>query len=162
MLKKVLMTGCLMMLLTGCGFFSKDKIPPLPPEPTIVVVEFTADAEINPDHQGRPSPLVVRIYQLKYYEAFENADYNALYDDDTATLGKELIAKREIILQPGDKKTELLREVSAETRTIGFMGHFRNENAQWRTATGIRPNKTTVIRVHASGTTLISQLQGNQ
>ncbi|WP_320041749.1 type VI secretion system lipoprotein TssJ [uncultured Desulfobacter sp.] len=157
MLKRVLLTCCMLMLFVGCG-----KTPPPPPEPTIVVVEFSADEELNPDSQGRPSPLVIGIYQLKYYEAFENADYNALYDDDAGSLGKGLIAKREIILQPGEKKTELLREVSDQAQAIGFMGQFRNENAQWRTTTGIRPHKTTVIRVHASGTAIISQLQVTQ
>ena len=161
MIKKGFVIGFILITLTGCGFF-KDKTPPPPPEPTIVAVEFIAEGDINPDSQGRPSPLVIRIYQLKYYEAFKNVDYDALYDDDAAVLGNELIAKKEIILQPGQQKTVLLKEVSDDVQTIGFMGHFRSDEAQWRAASGILPNKTTVIRVHVSGTTLISQLQVTQ
>ena len=109
MIKKGFVIGLILITLTGCGFF-KDKTPPPPPEPTIVAVEFIAEGDINPDSQGRPSPLVIRIYQLKYYEAFKNVDYDALYDDDAAVLGNELIAKKEIILQPGQQKTVLLKE----------------------------------------------------
>ena len=161
MTNKGILLLCCAITLTACGLF-KSKTPPIPPEPTIVALEFEADEDINPDDQGRPSPLVIRVYQLKYYDAFKDADYNALIENDTKALGNELIDKREIFLKPGQKFTELLKDVSDDVRSIGFMGRFRDQSAQWQAGSGIKKNKTTVIKVRVSGTTITSQLQVNQ
>src|SRR5262245_62038716 len=41
-----------------------------PPKPSNVKLTLRAAADVNPDGNGRPSPVVVRIYQLKTDTAF--------------------------------------------------------------------------------------------
>lgn len=153
-LKKIgLVLICISMMITACGFFSKKK-PPSFPEPTHVVVEFEAAGAINPNTAGRPSPLVLRIYYLKSYSAFENADFIALFERDEETLGKALVHKREILLSPSEKRTVYL-ETSDETRTIGILAAFRNyDKGRWKVAAGVQENKTNVVNVFVSGTNI--------
>ncbi|UCF94634.1 MAG: type VI secretion system lipoprotein TssJ [Desulfobacterales bacterium] len=154
MMKKGFVLVCVMMMLAACGFFKKEKPPP-PPEPTRVVLEFEAAGDINPNSEGRASPLVVRIYQLKSYSDFRDADFFALYEKDDQVLGKELVSKEEIILKPNEKRTVFFDETPDQTRTIGVLGIFRDyQQAQWKVATGVQPNKTSVIHIYVSGTGL--------
>ena len=146
-MKKGIVLLCAIVLLAGCGMFKKKKKPPPPPEPTRVVLEFEAASDINPNGEGRPSPLNVWIYQLKFYSTFGKADFFSLYDNDEQVLGGELIKKQEILLKPNEKRTVFF-EVEDDTQTIGFLGVFMDhEGTQWKAAAGIRVNKTTVIHV---------------
>lgn len=146
-MKKSLILLCLILTLSACGFFKKKKAPPPPPEPTRVVIEFDAAGDINPNGQGRASPLGIRIYQLKSYSAFGKADFFSLYDNDEAVLGSDLLKKKRIMLMPNEKRTVFF-ETEDDTGTIGLMGIFMDhENIQWKAAAGVRANKTTVIDV---------------
>jgi type VI secretion system protein VasD len=149
MMKKGLLLLCVIMLLSGCGFFKKKKPPP-PPEPTRVVIEFEAAGDINPNGEGRASPLGVRIYQLKSYSVFGKADFFSLYDNDERVLGGELLKKQEILLKPNEKRTVFF-ETEDDTQTIGLLGVFiAYETVQWKTAAGVQANKTAVINVSIS------------
>lgn len=147
---------CLLLTTIGlasCGLFKK-KQPPPPPEPTRVVLEFETAGDINPNIEDRSSPLVLRIYQLKSYSVFNKADFFSLFDKEDQTLAGQLTGKEEIMLKPNEKRTVYF-ETQSDTRTIGIMGLFINsENTRWKASAGIRPNKTTVIRVQVNGTGL--------
>jgi type VI secretion system protein VasD len=138
-------------MLSGCGFFKKkEKPPPPPPEPTRVIIEFEATGDINPNPEGRPSPLYLRIYQLKAYAVFEGADFFSLYDRDEEIMARDLVGKEEILLKPNEKRT-VFYEVADDTGAIGLLGLFMDyENARWKAVAGVQPNKTTVIRTHVS------------
>jgi type VI secretion system protein VasD len=93
---------------------------------------IAASADTNPDATGRPSPVVVRIYQLKTDAAFTGADFYALFDDDKRVLGPELISRDEFVLAPAEQRT-IDVSVAGETRFVGAIAAFRDiRNAQWR------------------------------
>ena len=93
---------------------------------------LAASADTNPDATGRPSPVVVRVYQLKTDAAFKGADFFALFDDDMKVLGPELISRDEFVLNPAERKT-IDVVVSRDTRFVGALAAFRDiRNAQWR------------------------------
>lgn len=94
---------------------------------------IAATAEINPDASGRPSPVVVRVYQLRTAEAFNAAEFFALFDDEQKVLGQELISRDEFMLTPMEKRT-IDVSLTGETRFVGVIAAFRDiRNAQWRT-----------------------------
>ena len=66
MMKKAFILVCVIMMVSACNPFKKKKPPP-PPEPTRVVLEFEAAGDINPNSEGRASPVVLRIYRLESY-----------------------------------------------------------------------------------------------
>lgn len=120
------------------------KAPPPPPAlPPITIaapaetrtksaMTLVASADTNPDASGRPSPIVVRVYQLKTDAAFKGADFFALYDDDQKVLGQELITRDEYVLAPAERKT-IDVSLSRDARFIGALAAFRDRNAQSRT-----------------------------
>jgi type VI secretion system protein VasD len=103
------------------------------PKPYLAHVEITASADVNPDATSRPSPVVVRIYQLNQDSAFNGADFFALYDGAEKVLTAQLVGTpREVVVAPSERKTIDL-EVLPEARFIGVLAAFRDiRSAQWR------------------------------
>ena len=124
----------------GCGKLKPKPEPakaPLTiaaaPDATVKApMTISTTADINPDANNRPSPIVVRIYQLKADAAFKDVDFFALFDDDKKALGPELISRDEFVLGPAERRT-IDVTVAAETRFVGAVAAFRDlRNAQWR------------------------------
>jgi len=115
--------------------------------PTKIEADIAAAEDLNPDHRGRASPLVVRIYQLKSDLAFNNASFFALYDNDEAELGADLVGKEEIELRPGEDMV-YSRKLEDDTRFVGVLAGYRDiDNASWRAVTEIKKGKTTEVKL---------------
>lgn len=150
MLRKTIALICPLLMLFSCSWFQEDPPPPAPPEPTRVVIQLDASGDVNPNPNGRPSPLMVRIYQLKSYSAFEKTSFLPLYENDKQALGGDLIHKQEILLKPNEKRT-IFYEPGDDTKAIGLIALFRNYGlSKWRAVARVLPNKTTVIRAYIS------------
>ncbi len=159
-LSVILVLASLLMLTSGCGWFKKDEPPPPPPppapeptpppEPTRIEVKFETAGNINPNMTGHAAPVLVRIYQLKSYPAFDKADFVSLYEKGSETLANDLVYKEEIYLKPNEKRT-IFFEVSEETKALGILAAFRHyQSGQWKVSLGIEPNKTNVINIFIS------------
>ena len=104
--------------------------PPKQPAEARLTISATADA--NPDASGRPSPVVVRVYQLKGDAAFTDAQFFGLFDEEEQVLGAELISRTEIVLAPSEQRTMDV-PVAEEALFVGAVAAFRDiRNAQWR------------------------------
>jgi len=122
---------------------------PKPPEPTRVDAVIQVSAQANPSTSRRPSPVLVRIYELKSTGAFDSADFMSLYQREQATLAADLVAKEEFMLAPGESKP-YLKTLAPETRFLGVTAAFRDvEHAKWRSVLAVAPAQThrVVIRV---------------
>ncbi len=125
----------------GCGGKAPPVAIPAPPSITIAApvdakvkasMTMAAGVDTNPDASGRPSPVVVRVYQLRTDAAFVSADFFALFEDDKKVLGEELISRDEFVLEPAERRT-LDVTVAGDTRFVGAIAAFRDiRNAQWR------------------------------
>jgi type VI secretion system protein VasD len=103
-----------------------------PPKPVEAHLIIAAGAESNPDASGRPSPIVVRVYQLKGDAAFTGADFFGLFDDEQKALGAEFISRTEVVLAPSEQRTVDVA-VSGDTRFLAAIAAFRDiRNAEWR------------------------------
>jgi type VI secretion system protein VasD len=113
----------------GCAKFRK---PAPPPQPPAAHMTLAASADANPDPSGRPSPVVVRVYQLRGDAAFVGADFFGLFDDEQKALGPELISRAEYVLTPSERRTVDV-PVAADARYVGVIAAFRDiRNADWR------------------------------
>ncbi len=102
------------------------------PQPYKAQVTLAAAADVNPDANGRPSPIVVRVYQLKTDAAFGRAEYFALFDDEQKVLGPDLISRREFVLTPAEQRVVEV-EIDLGARFVGVLAAFRDiRNAEWR------------------------------
>jgi len=105
-----------------------------------VKAAVAAVEDLNPDYKGRPSPVNIIVFQLVSADAFSNADFFSLFEQEAAVLGGDMLARTQILLQPGESR-EWVAEFSKETRFVGVVAAFRDiENAQWR-ATVALPKK---------------------
>ena len=73
---RVLKTLCVVAawgLMAGCSTLS--------PYSTLTKVNLTLQAsdQLNPDLNGRPSPVVVSLFELKHPVRFENVDFFSRY-----------------------------------------------------------------------------------
>jgi type VI secretion system VasD/TssJ family lipoprotein len=64
-----------------------------------VLVNVDGDSRMNVVND-RPNAAVVRVYELTSRANFDRASRAALWRDDAAALGDELVAKRELTLLP--------------------------------------------------------------
>ncbi|MBK7648455.1 MAG: type VI secretion system lipoprotein TssJ [Betaproteobacteria bacterium] len=120
---------------------------PKPPPPTVLQITFQATATVNPDSRGRPSPVVVRLFELKSLAAFEAADFFSLYERDKETLGSELLAREEIQLHPSEQ-LRVDRQTQSETRYVAVIAAFRGlERAVWRGSVAVSEHKTTPLMI---------------
>jgi type VI secretion system protein VasD len=126
------------VVVAGCA---KPPAVAAPPPITIVApaeakvtaaMTIRASADANPDRTGRPSPVVVRIYQLRTDAAFNTASFTELFENEEQVLGAELITRDEYVLAPQDSRT-INVTIAGETRFVGAIAGFRDIlNAQWR------------------------------
>ena len=94
--------------------------------------DITVSPDSNPDHEGQPSPVLVRIYQLHSADGFLEADFFSLYDDGPALLGKDLIDMVEKELQPGSRY-RYEATVDPEAMFVAVVAAFRDfDKARWR------------------------------
>ena len=124
-------------------------------KPPKIAIRINASSDLNPDLQGRPSPLVVRIYALKSNDVFMNADFFSLYEQDESILGDAIIERKELEILPGQHITIEKREYTLETRYIGVIAAYRDlDNAIWRASTETRPDETSDININLERLTL--------
>ncbi|NVO08320.1 MAG: type VI secretion system lipoprotein TssJ [Rhodoferax sp.] len=101
-------------------------------EPTKLVLSIEAAPGVNPDSSLRPSPIKVRIYELKDPGAFAEADYFSLDATDKLTLAADMLARDEFILRPGESRS-IERKSNAQTTAIGVLAGYRDlPNSTWR------------------------------
>ena len=120
-----------------------------PPPPASVTGTVQASNQINPSASKRPSPLLIRIYELKSTATFNAADFMSLYQRDQAELGGDLLAKEEFVLAPGETKT-FAKKLAPDTRFLGVVAAYRDlEHAKWRTVVTVQPNQPQKMTVTA-------------
>jgi type VI secretion system protein VasD len=124
--------------------------------PPLVQGTIKAEPAVNPDRGGRPSPIVVRVYELKAVAAFNGADFFALYDKEQETIGGDLVGREEFLLQPSESR-QYRRQFQPDTKFIGVIGAYRDlEQSRWRQVVPVpaKGKATLTIGVQARAITL--------
>ncbi|WAC71426.1 type VI secretion system lipoprotein TssJ [Roseateles sp. SL47] len=119
------------------------------PDPTQVSGSIAATATVNPSVSKRPSPVLVRVYELKAANAFNGADFVSLYQRDQAELGADVVAREEMTLQPGEKRP-YTKTLGPDTRFIAVFAAYRDlEHARWRAVVPVQVGKKQKLTIQA-------------
>lgn len=143
--RALLLHSLIPLLVAGCG-----------PDPTRTLLTVNASAQLNPNSENQPSPTVVRIYGLKNPDAFANATFFQIYESDRATLGADLLSRREVILEPG-QFVQVNATEEPGTRFIGVLAAFRQlDGANWRAMLPVSPgdDNALILTLQTSAVTL--------
>jgi type VI secretion system protein VasD len=128
--------------------------PPPPPAPTIVELTVHAAEDVNPDPTDRPSPILLRYYQLSGTAVFEKADYFQLHDREAALLGADLLDRQDLPMMPGVSRSVSF-EAKPGAKSLGFVASFRDiDKAAWRAALPLPAHQTTKVTVRVEKLTL--------
>ena len=117
-------------------------------QPANIALRLRADAALNPDINGRPSPIVVKVYVLTAAPAFNNARFFELYENDVAILGDDLIDVKEFEVSPGDTVDVDAAALTLPARHIGVLAAYRDmDHATWRGMVDVLPNERSLIEI---------------
>jgi len=134
------------IMLAGCA--TGPKAPRM-------ALNINAASSINPDLNGRPSPVVLYIYNLKASSIFNNARFVELYSNKQDVLGVDYLGVEEVEVSPGETMNLVQRELPEETRHLGVIAAFRDiDNATWRGLIDIKPGEKFDLDIHVENLTL--------
>ncbi|MBN8429887.1 type VI secretion system lipoprotein TssJ [Microbulbifer salipaludis] len=91
---------------------------------TSIALAVEIENDVNPDSDGRSSPVVVRVFMLADDRQFSREDFLNLYENAESRLGKDLIDT--VVLKefaPGEQRVEQLA-LTPEVRYIGLLAEF--------------------------------------
>lgn len=122
----ILVLLCLLAVATGCSSTARPALP-VPLE-----IGFAASERLNPADTGRPSPVVVRIFELSEQGAFLSVDFFALFESREALPTDSVVNVQEFVAMPGEVRV-IRRKAAATTRFLGVAAGYRDvEGSAWR------------------------------
>ncbi|MCV6611435.1 MAG: type VI secretion system lipoprotein TssJ [Amphritea sp.] len=145
---------CVLLFVSMTGCLSVEVKDEALPE-SYIALTISAHPLTNLDLSGRPSPTVVRVYQLRKEVDFNEASFFDLYDQDKMLLAADLLSREELIIAPGTVVNRQLL-VDAEARFVAIMAAFQDtNNSVHKQIQPVRSDADTVLVAHLSGNSLV-------
>lgn len=124
-----------------------------------VHLDIRAREAVNSNASGAALSTIVRIYQLKDRKTFDTTDYPSLFRADSQAIKADLVAEKDIRLQPGGAVTiDMPMEEKAQYVAVAGMFMSPNqENNSWRVVLSrddLDPDKARVIEAGNNQLTL--------
>lgn len=130
------------------------------PKPAQVAGTIQASQQVNPSASKRPSPLLLRVYELKTAAVFNSADFMSLYQRDKTELGADMLGKEEFVLAPGESKT-FSKTLALDTRFLGVLAAYRDvEHAKWRSIVPVQPGQQHKLVIRANELSVEAAMSG--
>jgi type VI secretion system protein VasD len=154
---------CAALVVTGCGAGQAVKDSTVnaanwmfTTQVKTMNVDLVSRSSLNPSGSGQSLSTVVRIYQLKTAQAFEQLNYTQLQTGDKDALKADLLATKDVVLRP-DASASISEPMSSDAQVVGIVAFFRDAGrestwklvvpkAQWK--------KTDPVKIEVSDNTL--------
>lgn len=118
-----------------------------PPKPSVVTVNVSGGAGMNPGPGGGDRPVTVLVMRLSSTGKFNSADYFALQGDAGSALGADLIGSDTISVGPGKTAAKTIT-VEPNATALGFVALIREPGGRnWRTTKSVSPGSKLTINV---------------
>jgi type VI secretion system protein VasD len=120
------------MALPGCALLDIFRPVERPELPVPLEITMGAAERVNPTAAGRPSPIVVRLFELSNDAQFLSADYFVLMGQGGVPLGEEMLTNDEYNLLPGETRM-VRRRAALNSRFLGVVAGYRDlTGSTWR------------------------------
>lgn len=108
--------------------------------PSEVALHTFAAAETNPNFEGEPSPVVVKVFALTSDHRFMSYDFFSLVDAPEETLGVTMLAfLDEAEIEPDSYQILGPYELPRGTRKLGVIAEFLDlEGTTWRSTIDVK------------------------
>lgn len=150
---KLILLGFLITSLLGCQATRRGL-----DFETIAAITFTAEENVNPDADGRSSPIVIRVFKLADARQFQREEFLNLYENANERLGNDLIDT--IILKelvPGESRQENI-QLSPEVRYLGLLGEYMQyQKAHSVIVVPVKDHQKNTINIRALRLSLIDE-----
>ncbi len=136
-----------LLMAAGLGFAALASGCTTAPRRTVPVtlqLSYRVTADVNPDPNGRPSPVMLRVYKLRKLEPFRAIDFFAL---SAQPIHAEFALEEEFPVQPG---ADGVRRYSLEPEQVGFgvVAAYRDiAVSRWRASEELPPLKVSRIKL---------------
>lgn len=129
-------------------------------QPALLPVRLHAGPNLNAGDGGRAASLVVRVYQLRATDRFEQAAFDVFLDAQREhdVLGDDLVRVTEVLLAPGQRH-EFIEPLAADGTHLGVVALFRQPaQTRWRLSFDARrdPDAGVTVGLHACAMTTSS------
>lgn len=119
-------------------------------------VYVASQPNVNPDDSNRPSPVIIRIYELRNDMAFEQADFYTLFEQFYQVLAADILSAKELTCVPGRAYEVNYMPISSDVRFLGIVAGFRQmERAHWRLLVPVNSEDKNEVKIEINDTTLI-------
>lgn len=123
--------GFALLLLTGCSATRYVATP-------VEKLTLQAAPTVNPDANGRASPIEVRVYQLSSRTTFDTLDFDSAWGNAAVVLGDQLLSQGVHVLLP--RQTQVQRiELAPQATFIAVVAAYRDiDGARWKLVYPVR------------------------
>jgi type VI secretion system protein VasD len=126
-----------------------------PAAATAVELTVVGGSELNPNAEGRASPVVVRIYELAAAPAFEAAAFTALFEHPAEALRSDLLAQEEFVLRPGEIQQHDRAALAPRVQALGVVAAFRElDRAVWHLLVPVKSGRRNFLLVDLDRNTI--------
>jgi len=162
----VALTAGITLMLTGCGLTQSISDGTVAVTKSIfykqiktVHLDIRAREAVNSNAGGAALSTVVRVYQLKDRKTFDSTDYPSLFKADSQAIKADLVAEKDIRLQPGGA-VMVDMPMDEKAQYVAVAGMFMSPdqvNNTWRVVLSrddLDPDKARVIEAGNNRLTL--------
>lgn len=116
-------------------------------------MDLSAREGANKNAQGIALSTVVRIYQLKDRKAFDSANYQSLFMQDSTVVKTDLLAQKDVRIRPGESVTVDI-PLEKEAQYVAVAGMFispEQSEDSWRVVLrreDLDPDKARVLELN--------------
>jgi type VI secretion system protein VasD len=118
---------------SGCGGPAAEPKAPEPCDVQVVTLGIFAADNINPNENGNPRPVVVRLYQLKNEVRLENARYDDVLLDDKKALEDDILKVDEVEVFPNDFVEVKFERLKPASHLAGVALFHSPKGNSWKT-----------------------------
>jgi type VI secretion system protein VasD len=131
MMRRIVLLAIGLVFFSGCA-----KSPDVKADLSLQAAHY-----LNPDLNGRASPLMVTFYELKTPLGYKDAEFFDLENNAEQILQDNLVDKQTIEMRPSESKHYVLR-LPRDVRYVGVSAGYRNiDQAKWRSILVVPENK---------------------
>jgi len=129
---------CAILTIAGCGVAQSVKTGTVDAakwafttQVKTMNLDFVSRSSSNTNGTGQSLSTVVRIYQLKTPQAFDQLDYAQLQTNDMDALKADLLGSTDLVLRP-NASASISEPMSDDAEYVGIVAFFRDDGRDWK------------------------------